>query len=150
MGGAAALLAEGEEPGVYPPGGKAEDSNFRILESMPVRSIITNPLNGARLPAGTRIIALRGAAWDGDHGVARVHVSKDFGATWSQAKTEPPRNRFDWTRWTATMRLPADGYYELWVRATDKTGQMQPHIAGNWNPQGYGGNPMHRIAVLVG
>jgi hypothetical protein len=27
---------------------------------------------------------------------------------------------------------------------------MQPHIAGDWNPQGYGGNPMHRIAVLVG
>jgi len=27
---------------------------------------------------------------------------------------------------------------------------MQPHIAGNWNPQGYGGNPMHRIAILVG
>ena len=132
------------------PGGKAEDSNFRILESMPVRSIITNPSNGARLPAGTRIIALRGAAWDGDHGVARVHVSKDFGATWSQAKTEPPRNRFDWMRWTATMRLPADGYYELWVRATDKTGQMQPHIAGNWNPQGYGGNPIHRVAILVG
>jgi DMSO/TMAO reductase YedYZ molybdopterin-dependent catalytic subunit len=132
------------------PGGKAEDSNFRILESMPVRSIITSPSNGARLSAGTRIIALRGAAWDGDHGVARVHVSKDFGATWSQAKTEPPRNRFDWMRWTATMRLPADGYYELWVRATDKTGQMQPHIAGNWNPQGYGGNPIHRVAILVG
>ena len=48
------------------------------------------------------------------------------------------------------MRLPADGYYELWVRATDKTGQMQPHIAGNWNPQGYGGNPIHRVAMLVG
>jgi len=26
---------------------------------------------------------------------------------------------------------------------------MQPHIAGSWNPQGYGGNPMHRIAVLI-
>jgi sulfite oxidase len=117
---------------------------------MPVRSIITSPSNGARLPAGTRIIALRGAAWDGDHGVARVHVSNDFGATWSQAKTEPPRNRFDWMRWTATMRLPADGYYELWVRAIDKTGKMQPHNAGNWNPQGYGGNPMHRVAVLIG
>jgi hypothetical protein len=26
---------------------------------------------------------------------------------------------------------------------------MQPAVAGNWNPQGYGGNPMHRVAVLV-
>ena len=36
------------------PGGKADEKNFRILESMPVRSIVTNPANGTRLPAGTR------------------------------------------------------------------------------------------------
>jgi DMSO/TMAO reductase YedYZ molybdopterin-dependent catalytic subunit len=132
------------------PGSKADDKNFRILESMPVRGIITNPANGAKLPAGTRSIALRGAAWDGDKGVARVEVSNDFGASWRQAKTAAPRNRFDWVRWSASMPLPLDGYYELWVRASDSGGRMQPHIAGNWNPQGYGGNPMHRIAVLVG
>ncbi|MDF2766286.1 MAG: molybdopterin containing oxidoreductase [Rhodospirillales bacterium] len=132
------------------PGGKADDSNFRILESMPVRGIITNPSNGTKLRAGTRMIALRGAAWDGDLGIARVDVSNDFGATWTQAKTEAPRNRFDWVRWAASLPLPFDGYYELWVRATDSSGKMQPHIAGSWNPQGYGGNPMHRIAVLVG
>jgi sulfite oxidase len=132
------------------PGGKADDKNFRILESMPVRGIITNPANGAKLPAGTRTIALRGAAWDGDQGVARVEVSNDFGASWRQAKTAAPRNRFDWVRWSASIPLPSDGYYEFWVRATDSAGKMQPHMAGNWNPQGYGGNPMHRIAVLVG
>src|SRR3712207_1980015 len=47
------------------PGGKADESNFRILESMPVRGIITAPANGARLPAGTRQLPLRGAAWAG-------------------------------------------------------------------------------------
>ena len=56
----------------------------------------------------------------------------------------------DWTRWSAAASLPLDGYYEAWVRATDNEGRMQPHVAGNWNPQGYGANPMHRIAVLVG
>ncbi|MXQ14106.1 sulfite oxidase [Microvirga makkahensis] len=132
------------------PGSKADDSNFRILESMPVRGIITNPANGTRLPAGTRTIALRGAAWDGEHGVARVDVSNDFGATWTQTQLTPPKNRYDWSRWVASVELPVDGYYELWVRATDTQGRMQPHIAPGWNPQGYGGNPMHRIAVLVG
>ena len=58
-------------------------------------------------------------------------------------------NRYGWRRWTATVELPSDGYYEIWVRATGEDGVAQPHIAGNWNPQGYGGNPMHRIAVLV-
>jgi sulfite oxidase len=40
------------------PGGKADEKDFRILESMPVRSIITAPANGTRLPAGTREMAL--------------------------------------------------------------------------------------------
>jgi DMSO/TMAO reductase YedYZ molybdopterin-dependent catalytic subunit len=132
------------------PGAKADDANFRILESMPVRGIITAPANGARLPAGTRTVALRGAAWAGDLAVSRVDVSNDFGATWTPAALAQPRNRFDWQRWTASLPVPSDGYYELWVRATDENGRMQPHVAGSWNPQGYGGNPMHRVAVLVG
>ena len=132
------------------PGGKADDSNFRILESMPVRGIVTNPANGTRFAAGTREVRLRGAAWAGDLEVRRVDVSIDFGATWQQAALTPPRNRFDWRRWTIAMRLPNDGYYEVWVRATDSANKSQPHVAGSWNPQGYGANPMHRIAVLVG
>jgi sulfite oxidase len=132
------------------PGGKADDSNFRILESMPVRSIITSPQNGHRLAAGTRELRLRGAAWSGEPDVRRVDVSTDFGATWQQARLANPRNRYDWRRWTATLKLPSDGYYEVWARATDSSGRSQPHVAGAWNPQGYGANSMHRIAVLVG
>lgn len=132
------------------PGGKADDSNFRILESMPVRGIVTNPANGTRLTAGTRELRLRGAAWAGDLEVRRVDVSTDFGAIWQQATLAAPKNRFDWRRWTTTLKLPSDGYYEIWVRATDSANKSQPHVAGTWNPQGYGANPMHRIAVLVG
>jgi sulfite oxidase len=132
------------------PGGKADEADFRILESMPVRSVVTNPPNGARLPAGTREVSLRGAAWAGDLTVSRVDVSLDFGATWTPAQLAPTRNRYDWHRWTARLPLPSDGYYEVWVRATDSEGRMQPHLAGNWNPQGYGGNAMHRVAILVG
>jgi len=131
------------------PGDKADPKNFRILESMPVRSIITSPANGTKLPAGTKQINLRGAAWAGDLMVRRVDISTDFGATWQNAKLEKPKNKYDWQRWTATVKLPSDGYYEIWTRGTDSKGAMQPHQAGFWNPQGYGGNPMHRIAVLV-
>jgi sulfite oxidase len=131
------------------PGGKADEANFKVLESMPVRSIITSPANGTKLAAGTHELALRGAAWDGDFTVRRVDVSIDFGATWKPVKLAKPRNRYDWRRWIASVRLPSDGYYEVWVRATDSDGMAQPHIAGNWNPQGYGANPMHRVAVLV-
>jgi DMSO/TMAO reductase YedYZ molybdopterin-dependent catalytic subunit len=132
------------------PGSKTDDANFRIMESMPVRGIITSPADGTRFAAGTKELKLRGAAWAGDLGVRRVDVSIDFGATWQQSYVAPPRNRYDWRRWATSVNLPSDGYYEVWVRATDQAGRSQPHAAGGWNPEGHGANPMHRIAVLVG
>lgn len=132
------------------PGGRPEEGNFRDLESMPVRSIITSPANGTKLAAGTKEVKLRGAAWSGDNTISRVDISTDFGATWTTAKVDKPKNKYDWQRWTASVKLPSDGYFEIWTRGTNSKGEMQPHTAGSWNPQGYGGNPMHRVAVLVG
>jgi sulfite oxidase len=131
------------------PGDKPDDKNFRDLESMPVRSIITSPMNGTSFGKEVREVRLRGAAWAGDLTVQRVDVSIDFGASWTPAQLSPPKNPFDWQRWTASVKVPSEGYYEVWTRATDSRGIMQPHIAGNWNPQGYGGNPMHRVAIRV-
>jgi DMSO/TMAO reductase YedYZ molybdopterin-dependent catalytic subunit len=132
------------------PGSKVDEKNFTDLESMPVRSIITKPANGTRLGANVRELTLRGAAWAGDYAVRSVDVSMDFGASWQRANVSQAKNRYDWNRWTAALKLPSEGYYEIWSRATDTRGIMQPHVAGNWNPQGYGANPMHRIAILVG
>jgi sulfite oxidase len=132
------------------PGSNDDGKTFRDLESMPVRAIITNPANGAKLAAGTKELTLRGAAWAGDYTVKQIDLSLDFGATWTRAKLDKPKNKYDWQRWAAAVKLPSDGYFEVWARGTDSRGVMQPHVAGNWNPQGYGGNPMHRIAVLVG
>jgi DMSO/TMAO reductase YedYZ molybdopterin-dependent catalytic subunit len=132
------------------PGAEPDMANFKDLESMPVRSITTNPANGTKLAAGTREVPLRGASWAGDFTVRQVDISIDFGASWQPAKLEAQKNAYDWQRWTAVVQLPSDGYFEIWSRATDSNGKMQPHIAGNWNPQGYGANPMHRIAILVG
>jgi sulfite oxidase len=132
------------------PGGKTDDSNMQTMTAMPVRGIITNPANGTKLAAGTRKLALRGAAWDGHDGVSKVDVSIDFGATWIAAKAGDARNKYDWRRWSSEVEFPSDGYYEIWVRASDTKGRAQTHVAGGWNPQGYGANPMHRVAVLVG
>lgn len=133
-------------PGSNPDG----KTNFKNMESMPTRSVITSPANGTRLAAGTRSIALRGAAWAGENTVTDVSVSADAGQSWQKMTLAPPKNRYDWNRWTGTVAVPTDGYFELWVRATDSRGLMQPHVATNWNPQGYGANALHRIAVLVG
>ena len=132
------------------PGDKGDPKNMKILESMPVRSIITSPANGAKIAAGTKELKLRGASWAGDLTVKQVDISTDFGATWQKMTLAKQKNKYDWQRWTGSVKLPNDGYYELWARATDSKGVSQPHQAGFWNPQGYGGNAMHRIAVLVG
>ena len=49
----------------------------------------------------------------------------------------------------AAVDLPTSGYYEIWSKATDSKGVTQPFAAANWNPQGYGGNPMHRVAIRI-
>ena len=130
------------------PGDKPDEGkNFRDLESMPVRSIITSPANGTTFGKDVREVKLRGAAWAGDLTVRRSTSRPTSARPGQQAQLAAPKNPYDWQRWTATVKLPSEGYYEIWTRATDSQGTMQPHIAGNWNPQGYGGNPMHRIAI---
>ena len=132
------------------PGRRNDGRDFRDLESMPVRSVLTNVAHGTRLPGGTRELDLRGHAWAGDRTVRAVHASVDFGATWQEMKVDQPANRHAWQRWFGRVALPSDGYFEVWYRATDSEGLMQPHVASNWNPQGYGGNPISRAAILVG
>jgi DMSO/TMAO reductase YedYZ molybdopterin-dependent catalytic subunit len=132
------------------PGANNNGADFVDMTSMPVRSVLTNVANGTRLPAGTRQLPIRGAAWAGENTISAVHASVDFGATWTPMRVAAPANRYAWQRWEGTVALPSDGYFEVWYRATDNTGRMQPHAAANWNPQGYGGNPVSRAAILVG
>jgi hypothetical protein len=120
------------------------------MESMPVRSILSSHAHGTRLPAGTRRSTCAGPPGPGDLSVRAVHASTDFGASWQEMQVAAPANRHAWQRWTGRVALPADGYYEVWYRATDSQGRMQPHAAPNWNPQGYGANVVSRVAVLVG
>lgn len=132
------------------PGSNNNGESFVDMTSMPVRSVLTNVANGARFAAGTRQVALRGAAWAGEDSIAAVHASVDFGATWQPMRLAAPANKYAWQRWEGSVALPSDGYFEVWYRATDSRGRMQPHTPANWNPQGYGANPVSRAAILVG
>ena len=131
------------------PGSKGDEKDTVILEAMPVRSVITFPADGSRLAAGTKKLDLRGHAWAGESEIKTVDISTDYGVTWKPAKVDAPPNKYAWQRFTASVDLPSAGYYEVWAKATDAKGVTQPFVAGNWNPQGYGGNPINRIRVLV-
>jgi hypothetical protein len=81
--------------------------------------------------------------------VASISVSRDFGATWVEARLDPPRNPFAWQRFRAEVSFPVSGHYEVWARATDHRGRQQPMVMPGWNPRGYLNNAMQRIAVRV-
>lgn len=128
------------------PGTEVAAEDMAIIEELPVKSIITNPASGMEIGVN-QTLALRGQAWSGFGDVTAMHVSYDFGASWIACALKPPRNPYAWQRWTADFKLPKKGYYEIWARATDRTGKMQPMLVPGWNPEGYCNNAMHRIAV---
>lgn len=134
----------------YPvaPGTEVPPEEMEIIAEMPVKSIITNPASGFETSV-QKPLALRGHAWSGFGDVTAMHVSHDFGATWVPCQLSKPRNKYAWQRWTVQLKLPKKGYYEVWARATDQTGHMQPMLVPGWNPEGYCNNAMQRIAVKV-
>ena len=117
-----------------------------IIESMPVKSLITFPRSGIEVASGKPFV-VRGHAWAGELSVESVDWSVDFGATWLPAQVAPAPNRLAWQRWQTRVQLPMPGYYEIWVRATDSLGSQQPMLVPGWNPKGYLNNATHRIAV---
>lgn len=130
-----------------PPGTKVEDEDMCIIESMPVKSLITYPKTGAVL--NERKLKINGHAWAGDLAVKKMEYSIDFGQTWQPAQLSKPANRLAWQDFSAIVSFPKTGYYEVWARATDTNDKAQPMILPGWNPKGYLNNACHRIAVRV-
>jgi len=131
-----------------PPGAEVDNSNMRIIEAMPVKSLITRPETGYRLKHW-EMLRVGGHAWAGDHVVTKVEISIDFGATWRRGVLKTPPNRGSWQNWSLELKLPGPGYYEIWARATDDQGIAQPMLVPGWNPRGYLNNSLHRIAVTA-
>lgn len=128
------------------PGEKVKDENMCIIESMPVKSLITYPKSGAIIKKG-QVLNIRGHAWAGELEVIRMEYSIDFGSTWTECNIEKPANRLAWQHFSASIDFPKTGYYEVWARATDSNNKAQPMILPGWNPKGYLNNACHRIAI---
>jgi sulfite oxidase len=130
------------------PGDKVKDEDMCIIESMPVKSLITYPKSGAMINKGKKL-EIRGHAWAGELEVAQMEYSIDFGSTWQTCPIEKSANRLAWQHFNASIAFPKEGYYEVWARATDSRGISQPMLLPGWNPKGYLNNACHRIAVKV-
>jgi sulfite oxidase len=130
------------------PGEKVSDEAMCIIESMPVKSLITSPKTGAMIKDGKKL-GISGHAWAGDLAVKGVEYSIDFGSTWQPCALAPAANRMAWQHFQASVAFPKKGYYEIWARAEDSQGKRQPMVLPGWNPKGYLNNACHRIAIKV-
>ncbi len=130
------------------PGSIVPDEDMCIIESMPVKSLVTYPKTGAMIQEGSPL-EIRGHAWAGDLEVTQMHCSIDFGASWLECQLNLPKNKLAWQNWNTNVKFPRAGYYEVWARATDSQGKMQPMVVPGWNPRGYLNNACHRIAIKV-
>jgi sulfite dehydrogenase (cytochrome) subunit A len=127
------------------------DPGTKLAKTRPVgrydvRSFITSPADGARLPTGGDV-ALRGIAFDGGSGIRSVEVSADGGASWSGTTLGEDLGKYSFRGWHTSVRL-APGSHELKVRATANSGETQPAEA-RWNPAGYMRNVIETVRVQV-
>jgi sulfite oxidase len=115
------------------------------VTAMKLKSIITQPLPGETLPAGTVVVL--GAAYGGEAGVDRVEVSLDGGTSWQPAEFIGPHEPYAWRQWQYVWEA-AKGDYMIMASATDDQGRQQP-MQAVWNSLGYGNNGVREHAVKV-
>lgn len=118
---------------------------FGKVRALQVKSVIVAPAEGQTLQPGP--VELWGWAWSAGHGVARVEVSADAGATWGEAELGPEMGPFAWRRFSFGWRA-TPGRHTLLARAVDGRGVAQPDEAV-WNLRGYLNNALHRVEVTV-
>jgi DMSO/TMAO reductase YedYZ molybdopterin-dependent catalytic subunit len=122
------------------------DVNTPITE-MVVNSLITNLVNGQQVPSG-RPLEVKGIAWDGGYGIARVEVSADGGQTWRTTTLGTDYGRFSFRPWTYAITPTDKGVLTLMARATNRNGATQTFQLIP-NPAGYHHNVVQRVALAV-
>ena len=128
------------------PGAKVAISDYKIIYSMPVKSLITYPETS--LNHNSLKLNVRGHAWAGDKNVKKVEISIDYGASWKNANLQNPINKYSWQDWQIKINFPSTGYFEIWSKATDEDNISQPYDI-SWNPKGYLNNSIHRISTNI-
>src|SRR5579871_307560 len=126
-----------------------QEKNVRMvpINRMVPRSFITNLTDGAKIERG-RSLLVRGIAFGGDAGIARVQLSTEGGEQWQDAKLGPDQGKYGFRSWQHTERLEAAGEKRLMVKATNTAGVAQP-AAANWNGGGYMRNVIESTSIHV-
>jgi len=127
------------------PGDAVKPEDTHPLTALNVKSVISSPLDSARVKPGK--IAIQGAAWAGEADIAKVEISTDGGASWNTAALGHDQARYAWRLWRYEWKAKP-GDYSVLSRATDTKGRVQPDTA-EWNPSGYLFNAVDQVKIHV-
>jgi hypothetical protein len=116
------------------------------ITTMVVNSLITSLRSGQQVPRG-KPVEVRGIAWDGGSGIARVEVSTD-GANWASAKLGKDLGRFSFREFALSFPTRESGAMVVMARATSNSGETQGNELIH-NPAGYHHNVIQRLYVEV-
>ncbi len=125
------------------PGEALDPSRFAVITDMPVKSLITAPLEGFVLPVGA-MLEVSGFAWSGAVALAGVRVSCDGGESWREAALTDGEGRYAWRRFSVAVAIERAGPLAVLAQARDADGHVQP-LEIDWNPRGYCNNQVQRV-----
>ena len=117
------------------------------ITEMVVNSLITSLTDGQTLPAN-KPMEIKGVAWDGGNGIAKVEVSTDGGNSWHQTTLKQDLGRFSWRQWHYVFEPKRSGAYQIMARATSHSGASQP-LEPVPNPSGYHHNAVQKITIQL-
>ncbi len=117
------------------------------INRMVPRSFVTSLKPGEAIHAGAPT-PLRGIAFGGSTGVARVDFSSDHGKTWQPAQLGRDEGKFSFRQWQTEFTAAARGEHVLMVRCTNSEGVVQAS-APVWNPSGFMQNVVETTPVTA-
>lgn len=123
------------------PGGKPDKT--RPIGRFNIRSFVTSHAEGAQVTAGQ--VELRGIAFNGGDGIARVQLSPDGGTSWHAARLGQDLGRYSFRSWSLMLPLAA-GKHAMKVRAYAPDGTTQPSEP-LWQPAGYMRNVVETVTL---
>jgi hypothetical protein len=124
-----------------------KDVKMVPINRMVPRSFFTNLRVGAHVTRA-QPLQLRGIAFGGDTGVAKVLVSTDSGRNWQSARLGTDHGKYSFRQWEMLVRFITAGPQTLMVKAINTAGLAQPDRP-NWNGAGFMRNVIESLAVQV-
>jgi DMSO/TMAO reductase YedYZ molybdopterin-dependent catalytic subunit len=134
----------------YPLAAGAPGVAFKPEEMSPVTELFvkSNITTAPKKAKAGHSYEIRGFAFSGSPDIAKVEISDDDGATWTEASLDPRHDPYAWRLWSHRWTPSRAGAARICARAMDSRGTVQPRDAA-WNQSGYLHNSWHFVDVEV-